>query len=189
MTPRELALIPLLVALNAAAGIVASQTGLPVYLDTLGTILAVALAGPRAGLAVGTVTQLLTALNVGGFMLFFLPIQWLVALAAWVVLRAGGFRAWQATAAWGLATGLAGGALSAQVSYAAFQGVTATGVTAITTLLRSLGLSLAQAVTVSSVGTDVLDKLVVFALAGVALRGLPRRLLHRFPLALRGLAA
>jgi energy-coupling factor transport system substrate-specific component len=189
MTPRELALIPVCVALNAAVGVVASQAGLPVYLDTLGTILAVALAGPRAGALTGLASQVLAALTVGAFMLFFIPIQLVVVAGVTAALATGGFRGWIRTLLWGALTGLVGGALSAIISYVVFKGVTATGVTAVTTALRAAGAPLELAVAGASIGTDVLDKVAVFALAGVALRGLPLRLRHRFAWVQRGLAA
>lgn len=188
MTPRELALIPLTVALNVAMGVIVAQLGLPVYLDTLGTVLAVALAGPRAGVATGIVSQVVAALNVGAFMLFFAPIQVLIALGAAVALHRGGFRSPARALAWGLAVGLVGGAASACISYLVFKGVTAPGVTGVTALLRWVGLPLPAAVAGASISTDIADKLIVFGLTGAALRGLPRRMLHRFPWALRGLA-
>jgi energy-coupling factor transport system substrate-specific component len=187
MTPRELALVPLAVALNVAMGVVVAQLGLPVYLDTLGTVLAVALAGLRAGVITGLVSQVIAALNVGAFMLLFLPIQWLVAGVAWWAFRSCGMRSLPRSLAWGTVMGLLGGLASAGISYLAFKGVTTTGTTAVTTVLRSLGLPLAWAVTGASLSTDVLDKLIVVPLIGAALRGLPERLRHRFPLVQRAL--
>lgn len=185
MTPRELALVPVAVALNVAMGVVVAQLGLPVYLDTLGTVLAVALAGLRAGLLTGLLSQLIAALNVGAFMLLFAPIQALVALAALLVCRAGGFRTMRQSLAWGAVVGLAGGLASAGISYLVFKGVTATGVTAVVAALRATGLPLTWAVTGASLSTDLLDKLLVLPLAGTALRALPLRFRYRFPLVQR----
>ncbi|MBK7594724.1 MAG: hypothetical protein IPJ11_05655 [Gemmatimonadetes bacterium] len=68
------------------------------------------------------------------------------------------------------------------ISYLLFRGVTAGGVTAVSTLLRSLGAPLSVAVTAASLSTDVLDKTAAFLVVGALLRALPRRILGRFPL-------
>jgi energy-coupling factor transport system substrate-specific component len=185
MTPRELALVPVAVALNVAMGVVVAQLGLPVYLDTLGTVLAVSLAGLRCGLIVGGVSQVIAALNVGAFMLLFMPIQALVAVGALLACRAGGLQSLPKSLAWGAAIGLVGGAASAGISYVVFKGVTAIGVTAVVSALRAIGLPLAWAVTGASMSTDLIDKLLVLPVAGTALRALPLRLRYRFPLVQR----
>jgi len=185
MTPRELALVPVAVALNVAMGVVVAQLGLPVYLDTLGTVLAVSLAGLRCGLIVGAVSQVIAALNVGAFMLLFMPIQALVAVGALLACRAGGLQSLPKSLAWGAAIGLVGGAASAGISYVVFKGVTAIGVTAVVSALRAIGLPLAWAVTGASMSTDLIDKLLVLPVAGTALRALPLRLRYRFPLVQR----
>jgi hypothetical protein len=58
-------------------------------------------------------------------------------------------------------------------------------VTAIGAGLRALGFSLEAAVTMASVSTDVIDKIMAFVVVGMLLRALPRRVLGRFPLAAR----
>jgi len=71
------------------------------------------------------------------------------------------------------------------ISYFVFRGVTAGGVTAMTTVLTGIGLPLSQSVVVSSVLTDVVDKGIAFAVVGAALRGMPQRMAARFPEAQR----
>jgi energy-coupling factor transport system substrate-specific component len=176
VTPRLLALIPSAVALNLAMGFIVNQLGLPVYLDTTGTVLVAALAGPGAGVLTGIVSQLVRSLYEGFVWLPFGLIQVIIALmAAWAASR-GGFRSTGRSVGWGVFTGIIAGLASSVISYVLFKGVTATGVTAVTTLLTGLGLSRQGAVTAASVGTDVVDKLLVFLLVGVVLRGLPERM-------------
>ena len=186
MSARILALVPLAVALNVVIGQLTAALSLPVFLDTIGTVLATGLAGPAVGITTGLVSQAVAGLQIGQHMLAFAPIQVLIALVAWAAARAGGFRSLPRAVGWGLLTGLVAGVPSAVISYYVFQGVTSPGPTAVTTLLVGLGLSRAEAVGVASVGLDLLDKAITFALVGAALRGLPRRLAARFP---RGAAA
>lgn len=184
-SPRLLALVPVAVAINLAVGRLVAELSLPVYLDTIGTVLASALAGPWAGILAGLVSQLLSALVSGYQWLAFAPIQVVIALLAAAAASQAGYSGGWRSAGWGALTGLVAGASSSVIAYWAFKGVTAGGVTALGALFRSLGLPLAQAVAVSSIGTDVLDKTITFALAGVALRRLPRRMTARYPWAER----
>jgi energy-coupling factor transport system substrate-specific component len=185
MSPRLLALIPIAVAINVAMGFMVNQLSLPVYLDTIGTILAVALGGPLAGIITGLLSQAIIGLQVGFFMLAFAPIQVLIALLAAATASYGGFRSPLHSIGWGAVVGLAAGAASAVISYFAFKGVTAAGVTAVATLFRSMGFSLPQAVVLASVLTDLVDKSLAFLVVGTALRALPSRTTSRSAWALR----
>ena len=179
MSSRLLALVPLAVAINVAMGFVVNQLGLPVYLDTIGTVLAVLLAGTWAGIVVGVVGQAIIALQVGVFMLAFAPIQALIAVLAGVAASAHGFASPLRAAGWGAAVGLVAGAASAVISYFVFKGVTATGVTGLATVLRGSGFTLPQSVTIASVLTDVVDKTLVFLVVAALLRALPSRVARR----------
>ena len=157
-----------------------NQLGLPVYLDTLGTVLAAALAGPAAGVLTGVLSQMVRSLLESFIWLPFALVQIMIALLAGLAAARAGFRSTATAIAWGALAGLIGGATSAVISYLVFKGVTATGVTAVTTVLAGAGLSRAQAVTAASIGTDLLDKVLVFLLVGAALRSLPMRIAGRF---------
>lgn len=188
-SPRVLALIPVAVALNLATGLVVAELSLPVYLDTIGTVLAACMAGPAAGVATGLASQVLTSL-LGGYMwLAFAPIQIIIALLAALAASRGGFRSTVRAAAIGACVGLVAGAASSVISYFAFGGVTAGGVTAVTTLLRTIGLSLPQSVVAASIATDLVDKAIVFCLVAIVLAALPRRIVGRYPWAARAVAS
>jgi energy-coupling factor transport system substrate-specific component len=185
VSPRLFALIPAAVAINLVIGRVVAELSLPVYLDTLGTMLVAVLAGLPGGLIVGTVSQLLSGMLSGYQWLAFTPIQWLIAVLAALAASRGGFAGPWRSAAWGAACGLACGAASAVISYGLFRGVTAGGVTAIGALFRALGFPLETAVTIASLSTDLVDKTIAFMVVGALLGALPRRVLGRFPLAAR----
>ena len=185
MSPRLLVLIPSAVAINLAMGFLTNQLGLPLYLDTIGTVLTAGLAGPMVGVLTGIVSQLVRSLYEGFIWLPFGLVQVVIALLAAFVARRGGFCSPERSLAWGALVGLVAGSVSAVISYVVFRGVTATGVTAVTTLLTGAGLTRAQALTAASIATDLLDKMIVFALAGAALRALPVRVAARYPWALR----
>ncbi len=188
MNPRNLALIPTCVALNVVLGRVATELALPVFLDTIGTVTATALAGPVVGIVTGLTSQGLTALTSGQMMwLAFAPIQVLIALVAWAATKRGGFGAAPIAVIWGAICGVTGGTVSSVISYGIFKGVTTTGITALNALFLYLGFDLPTSVAISSLVADVLDKSLTFAFVGRVLRALPVRLASRFPTALRAL--
>lgn len=187
VSPRLLALIPSAVAINLAIGRLVAELNLPVYLDTLGTALASALAGPWAGILAGLLSQTITGIVGGYIWLAFAPIQVLIALLATTTAWRGGFRSPGVSLGWGAVVGLTAGAASAVISYVAFKGVTVPNAAALVTFLVGVGFTRQQAVVLQSVGSDVVDKAIVFLLAGVVLRSLPVRLAGRFPLALRAI--
>jgi energy-coupling factor transport system substrate-specific component len=188
ISPRLFALVPAAVAVNLVVGTIVKELALPVFLDTLGTVLVAALVGFPAGVLVGTISQLLLGLLTGYLYLPFVVVQWLLALIVAGATRQHGFASLWRTLAWGVIAGLCCGLLSALISYSFFQGSTGGGVSWVVAALRSVGLPLGLAVTIGSSGTDLLDKLIVIVVAGLLLRTLPKRILARFPLAARAVA-
>lgn len=184
MSLRLLALIPLAVGINTAMGIVASALPIPVFLDTVGTVLVAALVGPWVALATGLVSQLAKGVFVSGIQLAFLPIQLFVAVfAALACARFSVFATVPRTVGGGLLLGVLAATLSWPISYLAFGGVTSPGVSTVTTIMRGVGLPLQWAVYVASLSSDLIDKTVTFLLVRTILVSLPVRVTARFPAA------
>lgn len=164
------------------------ELALPVFLDTVGTVLIAVLVGASGGALVGTVSQILMGLLTGYQYLPFVVIQWLLSGLAAVATNRRGFASVWRTIGWGVVCGLCCGALSAVISYFLFRGATGGGVAWVTAALRAAGYPLPAAVAIGSGSTDVLDKTIVIIVVGLLLRALPTRILGRFPLAARAVA-
>lgn len=188
ISPRLFALVPAAVAINLVVGTVVKELALPVFLDTIGTVLVAVLAGFRAGALVGTISQLLLGLLTGYQYLPFVAIQWLLSGLASLATSRRGFSALWRTVAWGVGCGLCCGALSSVISYYLFGGITGGGVSWVIAALRTVGIPQAMAIFIGSSSTDVLDKGIVIVVVGVLLRALPKRILGRFPRAARAVA-
>lgn len=184
MPLRHVALVPLAVALNLALSALVDPTGLPLFLDTTGTVLATALAGPAVGVATGVATTVTNSLRNPTF-LPFVAVQVIVALYAWVAARLGLFRRLATTVPAGIGLGVLAAAVSTPISYAVFGCATSGGVTLLTLLGRRLGMSDLAACAFGSFVSDFADKTVTFVLVAAVLHALPRRTAARFPLALR----
>lgn len=59
---RTIAIIPAALVLNIVIGQIVGSVGIPLYLDSVGTILVAGLAGPIAGLATGTLSSIVWGL-------------------------------------------------------------------------------------------------------------------------------
>lgn len=182
MTLRDLVLVRLGVAVNLVIGQIVAALLLPVYLDSVGTILVAAMVGPRAAIAAGLVSQVLNAVISGNFTwLPFALVQVVIALYASAAARLGLFRRFATAVPAGIGMGLVAASCSAPISYYLFGGVTAGGVTVVTTIVRALGAPLSVAVASASYATDILDKSIACALVCLLLRSLPHTLAARFP--------
>jgi energy-coupling factor transport system substrate-specific component len=185
---RVLVLIPVAAAISLALSAAVDAVALPLFLDTTGTILATALAGPSVGMAAGVLTSAVNTLRNPTFWPFVL-VQLVVALYAWAAAWAGLFRSWRTAIPAGLGLGVLAAVTSTPISYFVF-GCTTTGGIALTTALgRALGLPPLGACFFGSVVADVGDKAVTFALVTSVLHALPRRATARFPWALRAIGA
>lgn len=186
--PRLLALIPLAVGINLAMGIMVAALSLPLFLDTVGTVMIAALAGPVAAVATGILSQVVFTLFSGNAVwLAFLPVQLAVALYAAFVARRGFFSSVMRAVGSGALLGIIAASLSWPIAYFAFGGVTAGGVAGVTAFLNGLGVPLGWAVYGASLSNDVVDKTVTFLLVRSLLNSLPKRMTARFPLARRSL--
>jgi energy-coupling factor transport system substrate-specific component len=183
---RLLALIPVAVAISLALSAVVDATGLPLFLDTTGTILATALAGPVIGITTGALTSLVNSLRNPTFWPF-VVVQVIVALYAWLAARAGWFRSLRTAVPAGLALGVVAALTSTPISYVIFRCATTGGVALTTKLGQLLGLSDLGACFLGSFISDFADKAVTFALVTTVLHSLPQRTAARFPLALRAI--
>ena len=184
MSVRLLALIPVAVAINLALSAAVDAVGLPLFLDTTGTILTTALAGPVVGITTGALSSAVNSLRNPTFWPF-VVVQVIVELYAWVAARGGWFRSLRTAVPAGLALGVIASVTSTPISYLIFKCATTGGVALTTKLGQLLGFSPLGACFFGSFISDFGDKAVTFALVASVLHALPRRTAARFPLALR----
>lgn len=177
---RTLTLMPVALALNVILGQVVGTMGLPLplYLDSLGTVLVGALAGPWAGLVTGVVSALVWST----FNPTIIPFA---AAYAFVGVCAGLLRKWWTGPYWRIAlasvvVGFFTALLSAPVASFIFGGTAGTGTGLLVTFYRSLGFEPLTAVFLQSWTSDPLDKLIVFSVIYLVIRAMPRRTLRTF---------
>jgi energy-coupling factor transport system substrate-specific component len=177
-----LVLIPVAIAINIAVGQLIYTLKIPLYLDSIGTVLVGVLAGPWAGALTGLLSNLIWGLS--GLNVTYAPFA---AVGAIIGLLAGlfGESGWMRTL-WkvilaGVITGLAAAFISAPIAAYVFGGVTGSGTDLLVAAFRQAGLDILGASFAQGVFSDPLDKAVTFLVVWFIVKTLPSRFLARFP--------
>src|SRR3989337_2515127 len=175
-------MIPVAIAINIAVGQLIYTLKIPLYLDSIGTILVGVLAGPWAGALTGLLSNLIwgmTGLNVAYAP--FAAVGAVIGLLAGLFSEAGWVRAWWKAIVAGLITGLIAAVISAPISAYVFGGVTGAGTDVVTAFFRSIGFGILPSSFAQGVSSDPLDKAISFLVVWLIVQALPMRFLARFP--------
>lgn len=170
------ALLPLAAALNIAGGWLASALKLPLYLDSLGTILAACLGGPLAGAVAALISGLISAAANSPVWLCFLPPALLVGLVAGYLSRQGFMRNFSLAAFMGLILGLTAALASAPITAYVLHGSSGGGTDLVVAAFRLAGLSTIHACLAQSLAVDPIDKVICCLLAQSLVAAMPTRL-------------
>ena len=164
MRKRTFAIV--LVAMSAVLNMVGSNLALflklPVYLDTLGTMVAGALLGPWYAICAGVVSGILTGITTDIYSLFFLPVQCVIGfLSGWVFRERRKGKKLPVLASVPIIS-VPGTFVAAVISAAVFGGGTSSGSTVLVQVFHHLGVHLTVSVFLVQFITDFFDKLIVF---------------------------
>jgi|ERR1017187_2364574 energy-coupling factor transport system substrate-specific component len=175
---RLLAIIPMGIAINLAIGLTVSALKLPIFLDSIGTVLFTIICGWRVGATVGVLSFL-----VGGIanplLPYFVFTQFTIAWVAGLSASRGGFKSVPRVILTGIIIGYAAALVSAPVIAAVFGGVTNSGESLVTAFLIKTGDNIWQAVVTTKVWTEPLDKTLQCLAAFFIAKSLPKTLLGR----------
>ncbi|MGP5152164.1 ECF transporter S component [Glutamicibacter ardleyensis] len=174
-----LTLIPVALALNIILGQFVGSVMVPLYLDSIGTVLVGFLAGRRAGAATGVLSTLIWSLFAPTVLPFAAGAA-LVGFLAGTAARFGALRRPYLAPAAGVVAGVLVGVVSAPVAAFVFGGTSGVGTGAVVAAFRSMGDSLLSAVTKQALISDPGDKAIVFLIAALLVFALPKRLSGSF---------
>ena len=172
-------IIPAALVLNIVIGQIVGSVGIPLYLDSVGTVLVAGLAGPIAGLATGTLSSIVWGLF-NPAALPFAAVSAMVGLLSGVMIAKGMLRNIPLTITAGVVLGVISGMLAAPVAAFVYGGTAGVGTGALVSLFREMGNSLIGSVTAQSLVSDPLDKALVMIIVHVAIRSLPKKTLASF---------
>jgi energy-coupling factor transport system substrate-specific component len=181
-TTLTLALIPVAIAINIAIGQLIYVLKLPIYLDSIGTVLVGLLAGPLVGLVTGALTNLIWGLS--GLNPTYTPFFYVAAVIGLLAGIFGGIGWAKKIWLWllgGLITGVVAAIISAPTAAIVFGGVTGSGTDLIVAALRASGAGIMQATFGQGIVSDPIDKMISFLIVWLIVLALPLRFKARFP--------
>ncbi len=175
-----LTFIPLAIAINVGIGAIVKALNLPLYVDSIGTILATLLLGWRMGAVVGVLGFVITSIFINPFAIYFVGTQIVIAIYTRIVGKRGWFKNVFKTIVSGLGLGIIAAIVSAPVIILVFQGATGNGAALLTSFFAKMGNQIINSVFLSGFSIEPIDKGLQCFLAFFILKSIPKNLLLNF---------
>lgn len=172
---QALVLIVISIAINMIGGQLASMVKLPIFLDSIGTLISAVLLGPVIGMLTGLLTNLLWGLLTNPIAAAFAPVAMVIGLVAGCLARAGWFRTLPKVVVSGVIITLAVTVVAVPLRTALFGGVTGSGADLFVAWMHSMGQNLVESVAITVIGANLVDKILTAVIVWLLLRQLPIR--------------
>ncbi len=177
----SLVLIVICIAINMIGGQLVSMLKLPIFLDSIGTLISAVLLGPWIGMLTGLLTNLLWGLLTDPVAAAFAPVAMVIGLVAGGLARAGWFRTLPKVIISGIIITLAVTVVAVPLRTWLFGGVTGSGADLFVAWMHSMGQNLIESVAITVLGANLIDKILTAIIVWVLLRQLPQRTMRHFP--------
>ncbi|ELY9157297.1 ECF transporter S component [Salmonella enterica] len=178
---QSLVLIVIAIAINMIGGQLISMLKLPIFLDSIGTLISAVLLGPFIGMLTGLLTNLLWGLLTDPIAAAFAPVAMVIGLVAGWLARAGWFRTLPKVIVSGVVITLAVTLVAVPLRTALFGGVTGSGADLFVAWMHSMGQNLVESVAITVISAILVDKILTAIIVWVLLRQLPLRTTRHFP--------
>ena len=174
-------LIPVAIAINVVIGEIVVLLKLPVYLDSIGTVLVGVICGPWAGALTGTLSNIIWGLVIDPNAFPWFPVALFIGfMAGWCGVW-GLFKTWWKVIISGLIIAVTSALVSTPIAVLIYGGITASGSSMITAFLLQTGQGLIEAVLGTNFFVEPIDKVATALLAFAIMKGLSVRYISRFP--------
>jgi energy-coupling factor transport system substrate-specific component len=174
-----------LIAFGAALNIVVGQAvqliKLPLYLDSIGTIMIACVVGPLAGMLTGVFANLTLGFFFNYAFIFFIPVTLVIGAFSGLAAQIGVFRRWYTAIPAGLVQGVLAAVASAPIAAFMFGGVTMGGTDFLVLYFRAIGKSIIQSAFMQGLAADPVDKAVSYLIVYFLLTRIPKSILLRLP--------
>ncbi|MCX5494344.1 hypothetical protein OSH11_06505 [Kaistia dalseonensis] len=180
-TTKTLVLMAAAIVINIVVGQIVAWVKLPLFLDSIGTVLVAILAGPLAGAVVGTVSNLIWGLLFNPVAAAFFPVALVIGLTAGICARYGLFANLGKAIVSGLIITITSTIVSIPIVVYMFGGVTGSGTDFMTTYMLAMGTELINSVSISNLVQNIPDKVITAVVAYVIASGLPKNMTSGMP--------
>lgn len=174
-------LIPIAVAINIAMGQIVLALKLPVYLDSIGTVLVAALCGPWAGALTGALSNIIWGIAIDPNALPWWPVAFMIGYMAGRMAGWGFFKSWWKVVVTGFVVALTAAIVSTPIAVYLYGGITASGSSFITAYLMQTGTGMVQAVLSTGFLVEPVDKITTAMIAFAIVLGMPKRMIGGYP--------
>ncbi|EHZ6870942.1 ECF transporter S component [Providencia rettgeri] len=181
ISSRTLTLIVFSIAINMVIGQLSSMLKLPIFLDSIGTLICALLAGPWVALLSGLLTNLLWGLLSGPIAAAFAPVAMMIGLSAGLLARAGGFRTLPRVILSGVVITFALMIVAVPIRTYLFAGTTGSGADFFVAYFHAVGNNLLESVAITVLGANIADKVASAIIAWLLVRQLPERVQRNYP--------
>lgn len=174
------ALIPIAIGLNIVVGQVVAMLKLPVYLDSIGTVMVAVVCGPWAGAFTGAMSNIIWGLFEPNALPFFPVAAWIGFISGWCA-RYGMFNTWWKAVFTGVVIAFTTPFIATPIVVTLFGGIEGSGASLITAILIKSGLKISSAAFYKNMMVEPLDKIPTAITAFIIIKGMSLRFLARFP--------
>lgn len=180
-TTTTIVLMSIAIVVNIVAGQMVSMLKLPIFLDSIGTVLVGLLAGPWAGGLTGLLTNLIWGMLTSPVAAAFSPVAMAIGIVAGLCAKYGLFKTWWLAILSGVIIAIFNAVVAVPIRLYMFGGITGSGADFITSYMLALGRDLFGSVVITVFTSNLIDKVVTAVLAWGIVKALPLRTTGRLP--------
>ena len=170
---RNLTLVSMGIALNVIGVLVALGLRLPIYLDSIGTILIACLIGPKYAVMTGVCGSLVSGITFDPYSIYFAPVQISTGLLAGIMYNKGFLKGKKTPLGVFIFT-LPTSIISACIAAFLFGGVTSSGSSYIVQILSHFNVPMVVGVFATQVITDYADKFIAVIIVTLVVSAMPK---------------
>lgn len=167
------------VAMNIVLGIITSALGIPLYLDTLGTVLSAAIIGPVPGIIVGALSNIITGLMYSVSDIPFCLVNMAVGLIVGLVAKKFKFTIVSAVIT-GLVLSFVCPAIGTPIGIYVYGGLNGSASDVLVMSLVQAGKDIFQASFLRNVASNLIDKVGTCIVGWALIKAIPMRFLENF---------
>ncbi|HGA3974648.1 TPA: ECF transporter S component [Streptococcus agalactiae] len=155
---RLISFVSIAIAINLIGANLALFLRLPIYLDTIGTLLIAVILGPWYAASTAFLSALINWMTTDIFSLYYSPVAIVVAIITGILIKRNckpSSLLWKS-----LIISLPGTIIASVITVILFKGITSSGSSIIAQFLHGIGLDMTSSLILVQVGTDYIDRLI-----------------------------
>ncbi|HEO4135834.1 TPA: ECF transporter S component [Streptococcus agalactiae] len=155
---RLISFISIAIAINLVGANLALFLRLPIYLDTIGTLLIAVILGPWYAASTAFLSALINWMTTDIFSLYYSPVAIVVAIITGILIKRNckpSSLLWKS-----LIISLPGTIIASVITVILFKGITSSGSSIIAQFLHGIGLDMTSSLILVQVGTDYMERLI-----------------------------